>query len=222
MMAAAIPRRVAWLGYGGLLPFIATAVGSAAASHHDPLWLDIQHAYGAVILSFIGALHWGVAMMARDLDESERDARYLWSGFNPAPAGQERRVLRALPTALWSGTLLLCLPSIAVRAWLWLTGTPADTPPMMIDIYAVSAIILHWTALFTVAIAAFIVMVMKGAAYVADAYRRADLPLLAWLFSRPWLRWLLEPAYALFARHREKISAVLGPPLLRFARYAWR
>ena len=45
MMAAALPRRVAWLGYGGLLPFIATTLGSAAANHHDALWLDIQHAY---------------------------------------------------------------------------------------------------------------------------------------------------------------------------------
>ncbi len=79
MMTAALPRRVAWLGYGGLLPFIATTAGSAAGSHHDPLWLDIQHAYGAVILSFVGALHWGVAMLARDLDDAQRDARYLWS-----------------------------------------------------------------------------------------------------------------------------------------------
>ncbi|MBN8474061.1 DUF3429 domain-containing protein [Sulfuritalea sp.] len=78
-MAAALPRRLAWLGYGGLLPFIATAAGSAAGSHHDPLWLDIQHAYGAVILSYVGALHWGAAMLARDLDEAQRDARYLWS-----------------------------------------------------------------------------------------------------------------------------------------------
>ncbi len=33
-----------------------------------------------------------------------------------------------------------------------------------------SVIILHWTVLFTVAIAAFIVLVMKGPSYVADAY----------------------------------------------------
>ncbi|MBN8474059.1 DUF393 domain-containing protein [Sulfuritalea sp.] len=61
-----------------------------------------------------------------------------------------------------------------------------------------------------------------GVPVFAEAYRRADLPALAWLLSRPWLRWLLDPAYALFARHRGKISAVLGPPLLRFAKYAWR
>ena len=94
MTTAALPRRVAWLGYGGLLPFIATAVGSAVDSHHDPFWLDIQHAYGAVILSFVGALHWGVAMLARDLDEAQRDTRYLW-GVMPA--------LVAWPALLLSG-----------------------------------------------------------------------------------------------------------------------
>ena len=44
----------------------------------------------------------------------------------------------------------------------------------MIDIYAAGAIILHWTVLLTVAIAAFIVTVMKGPAYVADAYPLND------------------------------------------------
>ena len=34
----------------------------------------------------------------------------------------------------------------------------------------ISLIILHWTVVFTVGIAAFIVMMMKGPAYVADAY----------------------------------------------------
>jgi hypothetical protein len=87
----------------------------------------------------------------------------------------ERTVLRALPAALWSGTVLLCLPSLAIHAWAWLTDSAAILQQlMMIDIYAVSAIILHWTVLFTVAIAAFIVMAMKGPAYVADAYPLSD------------------------------------------------
>jgi len=63
---------------------------------------------------------------------------------------------------------------------------------------------------------------LVGVPVFAEAYRRADLPLLAWLFSRPWLRWLLAPAYALFARHRARVSALLGPPLLRLARWAYR
>lgn len=87
----------------------------------------------------------------------------------------ERAVLSALPTALWSGTLLLCLPSLAIHAWAWLTDSAETIQPlMMIDIYSVSAIILHWTVLFTVAIAAFIVMVMEGPAYVPDAYPLND------------------------------------------------
>jgi hypothetical protein len=83
--------------------------------------------------------------------------------------------LGALPTALWSGTLLLCLPSLAIHAWAWLAdSTEAFQQLMMVDIYSLSAIILHWTVLLTVAIAAFIVMVMKGPAYVADAYPLDD------------------------------------------------
>ncbi|MCK7495937.1 MAG: hypothetical protein MZW92_37010 [Comamonadaceae bacterium] len=45
---------------------------------------------------------------------------------------------------------------------------------MTIDIYAIAVVVLHWTIVFTIAIAAFIVMVMKGPAYVADAYPLDD------------------------------------------------
>lgn len=96
-------------------------------------------------------------------------------GFHRTRPGAERVILRGLPNALWSGTVFLCLPSIAIHAWAWMAGS-GETPPdlRMIDIYAASAIILYWTILFTVAIAAFIVMVMKGPAYVADAYPLVD------------------------------------------------
>lgn len=63
---------------------------------------------------------------------------------------------------------------------------------------------------------------LVGVPVFAEAYRRADLNRLAWLFSRPWLRWLLEPAYNLFARHRASISALVGPPLLRLAQRTYR
>lgn len=62
---------------------------------------------------------------------------------------------------------------------------------------------------------------LVGVPVFAEAYRRADLPWLAWMFSRPWLGWLLEPAYALFARHRASISGLLGPPLLRLVRWIY-
>ena len=104
-------------------------------------------------------------------------------GFQQTPAGQERTVLRLLPKALMLGTLLLCLPSLAVR--LWWASAPAHevaTRITTVDIYAISVLVLHWTVVFTVGIGAVIVMVMKGPAYVADAYPmegmdRPDRPL---------------------------------------------
>ena len=90
-------------------------------------------------------------------------------GQVPTPAGAERVVLRGLPRILLIGTLLLALPPLAARLL-------TDMAPglAMVDIYCVSLIVLHWTVVFTVGIGAFIVMVMKGPAYVADAYPLSD------------------------------------------------
>ena len=92
-------------------------------------------------------------------------------GFQQTAAGRERAVLHLLPRLLALGSLLLCLPSLAAR--LWWAGAPAHEVAARIttvDIYAISVLILHGTVVFTVAIGAVIVMVMKGPAYVADAY----------------------------------------------------
>ena len=59
MTAAALPATVAWLGYGGLLPFVFLATAIFIDPDHAPLWGDALTAYGAIILSFVGALHWG-------------------------------------------------------------------------------------------------------------------------------------------------------------------
>ena len=88
-------------------------------------------------------------------------------GFRRTPPGQERTVLRLLPRICLSGTLLLALPSLLARL---AAGPDQALAVSTTDIYVISLIILHWTVLLTVAIAAFIVMVMKGPAYVADAY----------------------------------------------------
>lgn len=88
-------------------------------------------------------------------------------GFTRTPAGQERVVLRMLPKAFFLGTLLLALPSLLAH----LIASPDDALAVTTtDIYVISLVILHWTVVFTIGIAAFIVMMMKGPAYVADAY----------------------------------------------------
>lgn len=92
-------------------------------------------------------------------------------GFQRTPAGEERKVLRMLLPALIHGSLLLAMPSLLLRGAMWLWPERAGSLPLMtVDIYAVGLIILYWTILLTVGIAAFIIMVMKGPAYVADPY----------------------------------------------------
>lgn len=96
-------------------------------------------------------------------------------GFQQTPAGAERVTLRRLPRIAWVGSVLLLLPSLLARLAIWL-GFSDEGPgmPGMVDIYVLSLVILHWTVLFTVAIYAFIVLVMKGPAYVADPYPMND------------------------------------------------
>jgi len=85
---AAMPATVAWLGYGGLIPFVLLAIaagvglGGNAAFPAAPLLAQDNRAllaYGAVILSFVGALHWGFAMTLRELPGRSRNAAFLWS-----------------------------------------------------------------------------------------------------------------------------------------------
>lgn len=78
--SAAPPGIVAWLGYGGLIPFVGLA--AAALTVGTLAGIDCRHAliaYGAVILSFVGALHWGFAMTQTTLPTDERTAAWLWS-----------------------------------------------------------------------------------------------------------------------------------------------
>jgi len=96
-------------------------------------------------------------------------------GFRRTPAGIERSILRSLPKVLVYGTLLLMLPSLLVR----MAGeAPADaagaSATTSVDMLVAGLLFLHWNVVLTIAIGAFIVMVMKGPAYVADAYPLED------------------------------------------------
>jgi Protein of unknown function (DUF3429) len=73
------PHVVRWLGYGGLLPFVALAAVPWFDSNHGSLWRDALLGYGAVILSFVGALHWGFAMSQSDMTANQRTRSFVWS-----------------------------------------------------------------------------------------------------------------------------------------------
>lgn len=101
-----LPRTVAWLGYGGLLPFLFLAPASIVDQNHALYWADALFAYGAIILGFVGALHWGFAMtsgaLLTETGRHQRDACFVWSVV-PALIGW----LALLLTPLLSSLLLI-------------------------------------------------------------------------------------------------------------------
>lgn len=73
------PASAAWLGYGGLLPFVTLAALLAVDTSRHALWSQALIAYGAVILSFVGALHWAFAMVLPGLGSTQQRNRLAWS-----------------------------------------------------------------------------------------------------------------------------------------------
>ena len=55
---------------------------------------------------------------------------------------------------------------------------------------------------------------IHGVTVFPEAYRRADLPSLAWIFSRKSIQPVLKMGYRFFAKNRHAISRVLGPGAL--------
>ena len=110
------PRGVAWLGYGGLLPFVTLAAASWLDGQHRAAWHLALLAYGAVILSFVGALHWAFAMTrANDPDAIANEGQkpstlgmYVWSVV-PALAGWVALLLAQVLEAgrLWASLILI-------------------------------------------------------------------------------------------------------------------
>lgn len=89
-------------------------------------------------------------------------------GYQTYEPGWERRVLRELPQFIVFGSLAIALPSLLGRM---LLSTKAQR---MIDILVISTEIFFLCMVLTLAIAALIVMLSKGPAYVADAYPLID------------------------------------------------
>lgn len=75
----ALPATVAWLGYGGLLPFLLLLPTAMFDAYHADLWSQAFYGYAAVILSFVGALHWGFAIALPELGQSRRNSLFAWS-----------------------------------------------------------------------------------------------------------------------------------------------
>lgn len=86
------------------------------------------------------------------------------------PPGLERAILRRLPKALLIGTLIPVGLSVLVRALPPGDGVDPAKAVLNVDIFAFATALTFWTAVLTVAIGCVVVVIMKGPAYVADAY----------------------------------------------------
>jgi len=91
-------------------------------------------------------------------------------------AGYEWKLLRQMPHILVAGTLLPVLVALLARALTQIFGgMEVEATLKLVDIYTISAVILHWTAVLTVTIACVINSVMKGPVHTSRELCQADL-----------------------------------------------
>jgi hypothetical protein len=114
--ATKVPQSAAWLGGLGAVPFISLAGMTPFIT--GPLRLLVVQAlvaYGATILSFLGGVHWGLAIGSRDgADPGRLPARAAWA---------------ALLCPQTAGLFILAL-SIAAMLWVDVRATQSgDAPP---------------------------------------------------------------------------------------------
>lgn len=69
--SSTIPKTALLLGYGGLIPFVTLSIATWILTSH---WLVEVHEalllYASIILTFMGAIHWGVAMTRSSVPNS--------------------------------------------------------------------------------------------------------------------------------------------------------
>jgi hypothetical protein len=89
-------------------------------------------------------------------------------GYQVYEPGLERKVLYEIPQFTVLGSLAIALPSLLARFFL------SPKAQRIIDILVIGTEIFFLGMVLTLGIAAFIVMLAKGPAYVADAYPLID------------------------------------------------
>jgi len=96
-------------------------------------------------------------------------------GFQRTPSGLEWRIWQKLPLILFVGTALPLMASACAYALSALDAASSAQRAVEHFFYVMLGIVIfHWSLVLTLAIGCAIVMVMKGPAYVADAYEMEE------------------------------------------------
>ncbi len=86
------------------------------------------------------------------------------------PPGLEYRILKMLPRVTLIGAMIPVAMAVLVRMLPPKPGVDAAKHIKSVDIFAIATEITFLTAMFTIAIGAVVVHIMKGPAYIADPY----------------------------------------------------
>ncbi|MDP3416838.1 DUF3429 domain-containing protein [Falsiroseomonas sp.] len=122
-MIPGLPIPAFWLGLAGLVPFL-TLAGAILAGLPWGGWA--LAAYGATILAFLGAVHWGLALAA------------------PAP-GPGRFLLGVVPQRVgWVALLLPLRPGLALLAVAMLVTAAAESLAARAGLVPVGYLRLRW------------------------------------------------------------------------------
>lgn len=106
-MSMRLPPVAYLLGVGGALPFIGCGIAAVSPGANAAFGLAALIGYAAIILSFVGAVHWGFALVAHQ-NESIDTSR---------PSIRTRLVLGIVPSLIgWCAVLigLAILPDVAL------------------------------------------------------------------------------------------------------------
>jgi hypothetical protein len=117
--AAVVPVAL-WLGYGGLIPFVAgAALVALLAPESRPVATAALSAYAAVIVSFLGGIHWGIGFR----DGTPR--LFLWGVLPSLVAAAALLLPPRHGLSVHAVMLLLCYavdrrvyPAHGLQAWL--------------------------------------------------------------------------------------------------------
>jgi hypothetical protein len=143
------PPTPLWLGTTGVLPFLFLSVMAWLPTPWLPAVQFALLAYGAVILTFVGALHWGVAMAASDLQQTQRNWLFAWSVV-PALVAWTSMLL---PYAWGIGVLLIgfWVQYVQDRRLVGRAGLPAWYLPLRLGLTSSvsAALVIAWPAMPT-------------------------------------------------------------------------
>ncbi len=134
---AKAPAAALVFGLGGLIPFLGLAgfvLLGPPSSRHDAMLTLAQ--YGAIIISFVGALHWGYAVR----DDARGARAWMGYGWSVIPALLAWLALRfdtGIALRIQASALIVCvlvdrsvarelhLPNWLISLRYWLTGVGA-------------------------------------------------------------------------------------------------